>query len=218
MLKKLILFPFGGNAREALMSVLALNAAKKQWNVLGFVDDDVTLAGRECCGVRVLGGTEALKSYSDSYILAVPGSPANYLKRKEIIDSLKLDISRFATILDPSVVTAPDAKIGHNTILMQNVVISCGVRVGNHCVVLPNTVISHDSVIGDCCCVGSNVSISGNVTIGRTSYIGSGTKIRDHISIGEKTLIGLGSNVVSDIDSMAVAYGNPAKTARKAKR
>lgn len=215
MSKKLLLFPFGGNARESLLSVFAINQRKEEWDIVGFIDDDQSQHGKACCGVKVLGGRLILREIPDAFVLAVPGSPTSYLRRKDIIGSLKTDKSRFATIIHPSVVIAPDATIGYNTIIMPNVVISCGVRIGSHCILLPNSVVSHDSVVDDYCCVGSNVSISGSVRIGSSCYIGSGTKMRENVSIGEETLVGLGSNVISDIEAGVVAAGNPAKVIRK---
>jgi sugar O-acyltransferase (sialic acid O-acetyltransferase NeuD family) len=215
MSKPLLLFPFGGNAKEALISIVAINSIKPEWDVVGFLDDNHAVHGKDYCGITVLGGRELLGSYAGAYVLAVPGSPKGYLRRKTIIDSLSLDRSRFATIIHPSVVRAPDAQIGCNTLLMSNVVISCGSRIGNHCIILPNTVLAHDSSIRDYGCIGSNVSISGSVTIGSECYIGSGVKIRENIRIGERTLIGLGSNVISDIEQDTVAVGNPARTIKK---
>ncbi|GAB4390619.1 MAG: dTDP-4-amino-4,6-dideoxy-D-glucose acetyltransferase VioB [Thermodesulfovibrionales bacterium] len=215
MPKKLLIFPFGGNARESLLSVLALNQAQREWDVVGFLDDDPLLRGRDYLGIKVLGGREVLEIHPDAFVLAVPGSPKGYLGRAAIIEGLPVDESRFATIVHPSVVKAPDAQVGRNTLLMPNVVISCGVRVGSHCVVLPNTVVAHDSVVEDFCCIGSNVSISGGVTIGRGCYIGSGARIREDLRIGERSLIGLGSNVIADVEGGVVAVGNPARVLRR---
>jgi sugar O-acyltransferase (sialic acid O-acetyltransferase NeuD family) len=215
MLKKLLLFPFGGNARESLLSVFAINEKKEEWDIVGFIDDDRSQHGKDCCGIKVLGGKVIFEKMPEAFVLAVPGSPTSYLRRKDIIGSLHADESRFATIIHPSVVIAPDATIGYNTIIMPNVVVSCGVKIGSHCILLPNSVVSHDSIVDDYCCVGSNVSISGSVRIGSSCYIGSGTKIRENVSIGKRTLIGLGSNVISDIEAGVVAAGNPAKVIRK---
>ena len=215
MSKTLLIFPFGGNARESLISVLAINRMNPEWEVLGFIDDDHAQHGKEYCGIKVLGGREQMEKYEDAFVLAVPGSPKGYLKRKATINSLAVEQSRFATIIHPSVVRAPDSVIGYNTLLMAHVVVSCGARVGNHCVVLPNTVISHDSSVGDFGCIGSNVSISGSVGIGCECYIGSGVKIREHIRVGDRALIGLGSNVISDIEKETVAVGNPARAIGK---
>jgi sugar O-acyltransferase (sialic acid O-acetyltransferase NeuD family) len=215
--KDLILFPFGGNARESLISILAVNNVNREWDILGFIDDDRSLLGKDCCGVKVIGGREILSDFPGSYVLAVPGNPKNYLQRKDIIESLNLRNSRFATIIHPSAIIATDSKIGFNTIIMPNVVISCRVTIGNHCIVLPNTVISHDSLVSDYCCIGSNVAISGCVVVGSNCYVGSGTNIRENVHIGKGTLIGLGSNIISNIDENVVVVGNPAKFLRYTK-
>jgi len=215
MPKKLILFPYGGNAREALMAIEAINKVQKTWEVVGFIDDDVSAWDKKLNGIKVLGDRDVLKKFPNVHILAVPGNPKNYLKRKEIIDSLRIEKSRFANVIHPSAAVSSDVKMGYNTLIMAHVIISCSVFVGNHCVILPNTTIAHDTQIGDYCCIGSNVAISGSVVIESNCYIGSGTNIRENITIGEKSLVGLGANVVSDVQKRVVIVGNPAKPMRK---
>lgn len=212
----MIIFPFGGNARESLLSILVADKKDRRYDIIGFIDDDPANLGRACCGVKVLGGRELLKDYPRARILAVPGSPDNYLKRKVIITGLNIGAQRFITLAHPSAVISQDAKVGYNTLLMANTVISCGVQIGSHCIILPNTVIAHDNVIGDYCCIGANVTVSGHCRIGAQCYIGSGSNIREKINIGAKTFLGLGSNVVSDIEEGVVVVGNPAKVLRKA--
>ena len=214
-MKDLLIFPFGGNARESILAIQAQNRVRPTWNVLCFIDDDKNHWGKEYSGVKVLGGTNILPNFPSANILAVPGNPESFSKRAKIIDSLDVPLNRYVTIIDPSARIAPDAKIGKNTVLMANVVISCSAEIGNHCVVLPNTVISHDSCIGDYSLIGSNVSISGSCTIGHTCYIGSGTRIKDHLTIGSQCLVGLGSCVIRDVSNMTVVAGNPARYLRE---
>lgn len=215
MSKKLLLFPFGGNAREALLAIFATNEVEEQWDVLGFVDDDHSRHGEQCCGVKVLGGRDLLQAIPEAYVLAVPGSPTSYQRRKSVIQGLGVERSRFATIIHPSVQVARDATIGHNTVIMGNVVISCGVKIGSHCIFLPNSVVSHDSTVDDYCCFGSNISVSGSVHVGNSCYIGSGTRMRENVRIGAGSLVGLGSNVITDVPPGVVVAGSPAKLLSK---
>lgn len=218
MLKKIILFPFGGNAREAAVIIQQMNAAHKEWEILGFLDDDKKVWGKDYLGIKVLGGKKVLNQYPDARILAVPGNPSQHLQRKEIIDGLAVEESRFTQVIHPSVIVSPDSKVGYNNLIMANVVVTSQVTIGDHCIILPNTTISHDSVVGNYCCIGSNVSISGGVQIGENSYIGSGSKIREQIQIGANTLVGLGSNVVDDVENKAIVVGNPAKPLNREKK
>jgi len=215
MSKQLIIFPFGGNGREAAANIVGSNALTEEWELLGFADDDSSLLGREVCGVRVLGGRDILKKFPDARILAVPGKPENYLERKNIINGLEISKDKFANIISPGVNILPDVKIGKNILLMSNVVISCGVSIGNHCVILPNTTILHDSKVGEYCCIGSNVVVAGNVTIDSNCYIGAGVSIRESITIGKQSLVGMGANVIADVDPKTMVVGNPAKIIKK---
>lgn len=215
MHKKILLFPFGGNAREALATIVAINNIHREWDVVGFVDDDKANKGKELYGVKVLGGREIFKQYPEALVLAVPGNPQTFSKRDAIIKDLGIASTRFAQVIHPSVIVAPDAKIGYNTVIMPHVVLSCGVTVGNHCVILPNSTIAHDSSVGDFTLIGSNVSVAGFVTIGKSCYLGTGSCLRDHISVGNKVLIGMGSIVVKSVEDNVTVAGNPAKPLRK---
>lgn len=208
--KKLLIFPFGGNGRDSLCSIFAINSISKEWDILGFIDDNNEVVGRVCCGISVIGGREILYQIPESYILAVPGNSLDHIKRAGIIDGLNIDKDRFITIIHPNVVKASDAHIGYNNLIMANTVIGSNVKIGNHCIMLPNSVVGHDSVIGDYSCVGANVSISGSVVIGEAAYIGSGSSIKDNLSIGAGSLIGIGSNVIRDVSSLQIVAGNPA--------
>lgn len=213
-MKKLLIFPFGGNAREILISIMEVNKKKPTWKVIGFLDDNENLWHKKFYNIPILGGISLVKKYPKSYLLALPGNPQNFRQRSKIIKKSNSPLIKFATVIDPSTRIATDAKIGKNTSVMANVVISTGVKIGNHVVVLPNTVIAHDTKIGDYCMIGANVSIAGFCNVEENCYIGSGTNIKEKIKIGKGSLIGLGSNVIKNINAGVVAAGNPAKILR----
>lgn len=210
----LIIFPYGGNAKEAVSVIEAINRVSKQWNIIGFIDDNKDLKGETFANYKVLGGREELSIYPEAKILAVPGSPDNYLSRDRVIDLLKVDVERFASLIDPSVFIGEEVTVGYNTLIMPGVVITANISIGNNCVILPNTVISHDSSVEDYCMIGSNVSISGSVNIKKQSYIGTGSKITNNIDIAEKTLVGIGSVVIKPTNKGDVVAGNPARLLR----
>ncbi|MCI5137975.1 MAG: acetyltransferase [Candidatus Electrothrix sp. AR1] len=154
-------------------------------------------------------------SHPEAEILAVPGRPETYTRRKEIIDSLNLEVKRFATIVHPDVKIGIECSIGRNVLIMAYVVLTSNVTLGDHIVLLPPSIVSHGTVINDYTLVGSNVSISGNVIVGSNSYIGTGAKIIQEITIGEQALVGLGSVVIKTVRPRTTVAGNPAEELKK---
>lgn len=213
-MQDLILFPFNGNAKEAIAVVDAINSQKKIWNIIGFIDDDSATKQREFRGISVLGGEEQLQKYPQALVLAIPGRHENFLKRRERIIAFSIPKERFATLIHPESHLAPDTIVGYNTLIMAGVTATANVRIGNHCVILPNTVLSHDVTIEDYCLLGSNISVSGRVTIQSLCYIGSGSCLIQEIQVAQGTLVGLGSVVIKSTDPYTIVAGSPAKFMR----
>lgn len=203
-MQKILIFPFNGNGIEAL------DCIKEQYELIGFIDDTVEKQGKTKYGFEVFG-RDAVDKYKEAKVLAVPGSPQNFLNRILVIQSLRIDTSRFATVIHPKSSVSELAKIGYNTLIMAGVVLTSNVVIGNHICILPNTVIHHDTVVADYTLIGSNSLIAGNVSIKENCYIASGSNIINGIEIGSGSLIGLGSNVIKGLTANSKVVGNPAK-------
>jgi sugar O-acyltransferase (sialic acid O-acetyltransferase NeuD family) len=200
----LLIFPYNGNGLEALACI------GEQYRFIGFIDDTPEKIGISQYGFEVFD-RKVLTKRPDALVLAVPGSPASYKSRRQVIASLELTQERFATVIHPKATISPFATIGSNVLIMAGVVITSNAVIGSHTCILPNTVIHHDVTIGDWSLVGSNVTIAGNTKVEKNCYIGSGTSLINNIVVGANTLIGLGSNVINSMPRDAKAVGNPAR-------
>ena len=211
---RIVLFPFGGNAREAVATIEALNVAGGQIEICGFLDDNHAQIRRS--SLPMLGGREAWpkKWKGKAKLLAAPGGPANYLSRAALIGSFDAGASDWAQIVDPTARVASSARIGLNTMIQAHCFVGVDARVGDHCVLLPGTVVSHDSIVGDHTMTGAHASISGNVVIGTNCYVGASSSIHQGVRIGDGALIGIGANVIRDVPAFAVVAGNPARVLR----
>ena len=206
--KKLLIFPFNGNGIEALDCL-----EDKDYQFIGFIDDSPEkLAAKSKYPVF---GRSILGKEPDALVLAVPGSPTSFQRRKEFIESLNLPKERFATIIHPKASIGRDVKIGVNSLILAGVVLTSNSKVGESVCILPNSVVHHDSEIGDYTLIGSNVVVAGGTSIGPNCYIGSGSNIINQIFIGNGTLIGMGSNVIKSIAEKSIVVGNPAKPLKK---
>lgn len=200
---KLLLFPCNGNAREAL------DAALEQFDVIGFIDD--IRKGETVCNLPVFDRT-ALNQFPEAKVLAVPGSPANFKTRKEVIDSLQINASRFTSVVHSSAVISRFAEIGINCVIMAGSVVMPQARVGNHCCVLANSVVHHDSELGDYSLVASGVIIAGNTTIGENCYLGAGSRLINNMNLGAKSIVGIGATVIQSFPDNSKLVGVPARS------
>jgi sugar O-acyltransferase (sialic acid O-acetyltransferase NeuD family) len=203
-MEEIIIFPYSGTAIEAL------DCLSDNQKCIGFVSDDDNVIGKSFWGVEVYSRA-AFDKYPNAKVLAVNGSPTSYLKRKDIIDSLKIDKDRFCTLIHPKAIVSKNASVGYNVLIMGGVVITANASIGNHICILPNSVVHHDSSIGDYTLIAANATVCGNVMIEENCYIGAASSIKNGLSIGKNTLVGIGSNVINDIEAGKIVKGNPGK-------
>ena len=202
---ELLLFPFNGNAVEAMDCI-----DSTKYCVIGFIDDDEDKIGKEFNGIKVFNRSILIQEL-DAKVLAVPGSPSSYKNRGQLIKKLNIAKDRFISIAHDSACVSKYASIGVNCLIMEGVVIKASSMIGNNVCILPNSVIHHDSIIKDNTLIGSNVVIAGYTTVGENCYIGSGSKLINNIKIGDGSLVGIGSNVIKSFPKkMNKLVGNPA--------
>ena len=200
----LVIFPFNGNGIEALDAI-----DYEQFDFIGFIDDNAINKKSQwpLLTRTILDEDPSIK------VLAVPGSPASFLKRAEVIDSLQLNVSRFVSVIHPKATVGLNVKVGYNCLILAGAVLTSNAQIGNHVCILPNSVVHHDAVIDDHVLIGSNVAIAGSTHIGKNCYIGSGSNIINNVEISPYTLVGIGSNVIHSIKAAPNSkwVGNPAR-------
>ena len=200
--EKLVIFPFNGNGLEALDCI-----DPEKFDFIGFIDDD---PGKRSNEFQIYS-RDILQKYSDLKILAVPGGPESFIKRKEIIASLKIDEDSFVSIVHPSASIGRTVSLGRNCLIMAGVVLTSNCIIENHVCILPNSIIHHDSKIGEYTLIGSKVVVAGGTTIGGNCYLGSGSNIKNGLLVGERSLVGMGSNILKDVEADSKMVGNPAR-------
>jgi sugar O-acyltransferase (sialic acid O-acetyltransferase NeuD family) len=214
-MERLLLVGAGGFGRETAEAVRAVNACRRTWNLLGFLDDGPGLAGKEVDGTRVLGPTEAVADFPDACVIVTTGSPRDYFSRKRLVKRLEVASERFATLVHPHAVLPASARLGPGTVLLAGVVVTSGISIGSHVAVMPGAVLTHDNTVGDFATVASGVRFGGGVQVGTGAYVGAGALIREGLSIGDWALVGMGSVVLRSVPPSEVWAGAPARYLRR---
>lgn len=213
--RPLLIFGAGGFAREAAEAVRAVNAERPCWDLLGFLDDDPDLQGRELDGAPVLGSAEVVKRLPEAAVVVCVGNPSEYTSRLRIVRRLGLKAGRWATIVHPTAVLSAATELGPGTVVLAGVVSTAGVRLGAHVVVMPGVILTHDDVVGDFATLGSGVRLGGGALVEEGAYLGAGALVRERVSIGRWALVGMGAVVLSDIPAGEVWAGVPARRLRR---
>jgi sugar O-acyltransferase (sialic acid O-acetyltransferase NeuD family) len=213
--QQLVIAGAGGFSREAAETIAAVNAERPTWELLGFVDDNLELAGTSIGNVDVIGPIGLLHSeLRGATVVVCTGRADNYFSRARIVQRLNLPPSRYATVVHPTVALPASAQIGHGTVILAGAVVTANARIGHHVAIMPNTVITHDDVIEDYATLASGVKLGGSVRVGRGAYIGAGALVREGVSVGDWSLIGMGSVITRSVPAAELWYGAPARQQR----
>jgi sugar O-acyltransferase (sialic acid O-acetyltransferase NeuD family) len=198
--KDLYVIGAGGHA-----AVVAEIAAILGWRVVGFVDDNLELAGTKVLDWNVLGGRENVPHGAS----VVAGIGHNVV-RGRLIDEAERAGWELPVLVHPSAVISPSAVIGCGTVVVAQAVVNARSRIGRGCILNTSCSVDHDCDIGDAAHIAPGCRLAGSVTVGDRTLVGVGSCVRPGITIGADCLIGAGSTVVKDIPAKANAFGNPA--------
>ena len=216
----LVIVGAGGFARETAQAVRAAHASGGGPPLLGHLDDDPALHGREVDGAPVLGGCELvhrlLRDRPGAQAVVCVGSPRDYAVRARLVRRLGLPPHQYATVVHPGAAVAAGCTVGPGSVLLAHAVLTAAVRVGAHVAVMPQTVLTHDDVVGDFATIASGVRLGGGVRVGRGAYVGAGALVREYARIGDWSLLGMGSTVLGDVPPGEVWVGSPARRLRSA--
>lgn len=214
-LTTIVIVGAGGLGREVLATLRAANVARKQWNVLGFLDSTPGLLGTEVSGVPVLGDDDWCRNNNEEslrFICAI-GDPKI---RCRVVNKLSAMNCKFASVIHPDVRVPDSVKIGDGTVIMAGTQFTTDVTIGSHVVVYVNCSITHDVRIGDFCLISSGGSLSGESVLEEGVSLGTGVNVLPRKRIGAWAIIGAGSVITRDIPGNATAVGVPCRVIQKA--
>lgn len=194
----------GGHGR-----VVASVAAAAGRRVLGFLDDDPTLTGRQIDGFPVIGTSEdaeRIVAAASDPVEAVVGIGDNRLRRS-IAQRLRVP---WATLIHPFSWVHSSAQLGPGTVVCAGTIVQPGAHVGAHVILNTSTGVEHDCVIGDYAHLAVS-HVAGAVVIEEGAFLGVGTKVIPQLRVGEWAIVGAGAVVIRDVRPGATVVGVPAK-------
>jgi sugar O-acyltransferase (sialic acid O-acetyltransferase NeuD family) len=208
-MKNLIIVGAGGFGREVLSYCQDYQHLKKEWEIIGFIDDNREALDNYDHNISII---DTIKDYSpqpnDVFIMAIGLPTENKLK---IGDMLTNKGAHFISLLHPTARMAESASIGKGCVIAPMAGISCEVTLCNFITVNAYASVGHDSVLHDGCTIGPYASIAGKVKLGRGVSVSIHGCILPGLQVGEFASVGPGSVVVKNVKPKTTVFGVPAK-------
>jgi len=207
---KIVIIGASGFGREVLWTIHDCNHVDDQYDVLGFIDDDLSLHGKKINELFVLGDINWLTKNLDKNVKCIIAI-GNCFIRKQIAEKLEKFGFTFETLIHPSVIHSTFVKIGSGSIIQAGCIITVDVTIGEHVHMNLNTTIGHDSIIENFVTINPGVHVNGNTVVKEGSNIGSGTVMKQGLNIGNWAIIGAGAVLISNVPDNSTVVGNPGK-------
>ncbi len=204
----LVIIGAGGHGREVLDIVTAVNAVRRTWNFLGFLDDGPVDLGRlDRLGVELLGATDLLPALGAHHVIGIGDGAI----RRRVDAVATAAASPAARLVHPLASVGADVELGPGCVLFPGARVTTNVRVGRHTHLNANSVLSHDCSVGDYVTLSPLTAVNGSVTLGDEVYLGTGSSVLPGLSIGAGAMVGAGAVVIGDLPAGCTAVGVPAR-------
>lgn len=205
-MKDLIIVGAGGFGREALYVASDINKFHPQWNIKGFIDDNLNALDDIKCNYPILGKIKDWEtSENEVYVMGISSPQA----KEKVSFILKERGAKFITLIHPRAMVYETATIGEGCIIggMSNIG-DCAI-IGNF-VNVAGSIVGQDSSIDDFSTTTAFVNIA-NAKIGKRVFIGSHSVILNGKKVGDDAFVCAGSIVLSNVKPGTKVMGYPAK-------
>jgi sugar O-acyltransferase (sialic acid O-acetyltransferase NeuD family) len=204
---KVLMIGAGGHARVLVDALKCRNRMGDKYEIVGFLDDDVTLHDREQLGIRILGSIADIKNIPHDGVVMGIGENAT---RQKLYLELKERGENILTVLHPRAILSENIVIGEGTVVIAGVVINNGARIGSNVIINTSATVGHDSVIGAHSHICPGVNLGGGVKVGEGAFVGMGSVVIPNKTIGDWVVVGAGAAVIHDVHSSEKIVGVPA--------
>jgi acetyltransferase EpsM len=209
--QNLLIVGAGGHGQVVADILLTVEIRGGDLHPLGFLDDDVRLAGQTPLGLPVLGTiAQAQVIDHDAIVVAI----GNNVVRRDIYLRLAAAGERIVGAVHPSATIGRDVAIGPGTVVCAGAVVNPGCRVGSNVILNSGCIVEHHCRIADHAHIAPGACLGGEAAVGEGALVGIGAVILPGIQVGEGSVVGAGAVVTRSVAGRVVAVGAPARAIR----
>lgn len=158
--------------------------------------------------LRLLGDPELHAPRDDEGFLLAIGIPG---VRRRVAEGLASRGARFLTLIHPTAVVAPTARIGAGAVVCPGAVISDAAVVGPWALVNYHASVAHDAEVGAFAVLSPYATLAGGARAGVDTFLGLHASIGPGRSLGDRSKISANSCLLVDAPADAIVYGVPGR-------
>lgn len=207
-MKKIVIIGSSGFAKEVAFLLEEINRVKKDWQLLGFIDDKTKVVKGP---YQIIGDDEWLANTDNHLHVAFGiGDPVVI---KKLYNKFKENSNLiFPNLFHPKIIGDWDKIIfGEGNIVTAGVIMTTDIRIGNCNIFNLSCTVGHDCIIGNYNVFNPTVNLSGGLIIEDSILIGTGAQVLQYKRICSNSTLGAGAVLTKDILESGVYVGSPAK-------
>ena len=206
-MKRLVIVGAGGYGREMYFAAKRALGYWKEWEIAGFLDDNLAALDAYKNYPTILGKVEEYEIAADDVFITALGSLKS---RRACVEALEKRGAKFISIIDRDAFIGGDVHIGDGVFIAHGAVLTAAISIGNHSCIFHNTTVGHDTQIGEFSHIYAQCAIGGNVHIGSGVSIYPGATIVPRRNSGDNAVVGINSSVIVDVLPGTTVFGSPA--------
>ena len=180
----------------------------EQYNILGFLDDDVNKIGKQFYGYKVIGSTDEVSSLSRQTAVVIGiGSPK---AKKKIHQKFADNGFSFPSFISKNVWLSKHVQVGEGVIIYPGVSINYETVVEDFVILNMNCAIGHHCHVSKYCTLAPGVNFAGFTKIEEGADIGIGVSSKQNILVGAYSIVGGQSMLVKNVAANSTVAGVPA--------
>lgn len=204
---RIIVVGAGGFGREVL-NWFREASDSSAGNVAGFLSADPHILERHTGALPILGDPDSFVPSPDDGLLLAIGIPG---VRRRITEALLARGCRFLTLVHPTAIVAPTARIGAGTIVCPQAVISDAAHVGRFAIVNYHASVAHDAELRDFSVLSPYAAIGGGARVAEDVFLGLHASIGPRVAVGARSKVAANSSALHDVPADSLVHGVPGR-------
>ncbi|MGV9003519.1 NeuD/PglB/VioB family sugar acetyltransferase [Flavobacterium sp.] len=183
----------------------------QEFEIIGFLDDDVFKQNSLIADVKVLGAVSMLEEYSNKNIAIVWGIAFPSIKNK-LANSFEHLSFNYPNFISKNAWISKGVTFGKGCIIYPGNSINYETKILDFVVMNMNCAVGHNCTIGSFTSLSPGVNLGGNTNIGNDVELGIGCATLQGVSIGDNVKVGGQAMVTASVEKNQIVKGIPAKS------